>query len=197
MYLINYSNKNIHIISLVITIIIFTLLQIFSYRVRTVFFNANKEKSNSKTIEIYEEIKPMELKETKENSIDENTWQIEIPKINLIAPIHEGTSQDVMLEYVGHFEDTEFLYGNVGLAAHNRGFPINYFARIKDLEIGDKIFYKTNFGEKTYEVISMQIILDTDWSYLGDTDKNTLTLITCVANRPEKRLCIQATEVKQ
>ena len=39
-----------------------------------------------------------------------------------------------MLEYVGHFENTNLLNGNVGLAAHNRGYPINYFARLKELE---------------------------------------------------------------
>lgn len=156
-----------------------------------------KKGGNPNTMEINNQIQPKEFKETKEDSIYENIWQIEIPKINLIAPISEGTSQEVMLEYVGHFENTEFIYGNVGLAAHNRGFPINYFARIKELELGDKIMYKTIYGNKTYRVTSIQIINDIDWSYLKqDTDKNTITLITCVANRPSKRLCIQGTEAK-
>lgn len=142
-----------------------------------------------------EEIKPKEYKETKESNIDKNIWQIEIPKIDLIAPIAEGTTQEVMLEYVGHFENTEFLYGNVGLAAHNRGFPINYFSRIKELRQGDEIIYKTQYGEKRYKVVLSTIITDTDWSYLHETDKNTITLITCVENRPNNRLCIQAIEV--
>ena len=47
-------------------------------------------------------------------------WQIEIPEIHLIAPIAEGTTQEVMREYVGHFEETNLWIGNVGLAAHNR-----------------------------------------------------------------------------
>ena len=42
-----------------------------------------------------------------------------------------------MLDYVGHFENTEEWDGNVGLAAHNRGYPINYFANLKELKIGD------------------------------------------------------------
>ena len=147
------------------------------------------------TFETKEEIKPKEYKETEERSIEKHIWQIEIPKIDLIAPIAEGTSQEVMLEYVGHFENTEFLYGNVGLAAHNRGFPINYFAKLKELELGDEIIYKTPYGEKTYKIISSNIITDTDWTYLQqDTDKNTITLITCVENRPHNRLCIQGIE---
>ena len=101
-----------------------------------------------------------------------------------------------MLEYVGHFENTKFLNGNVGLAAHNRGFPINYFADLKKLQIGDEIIYKTKFGNKKYKVYLITTIKDTDWSYLEQTDKNTITLITCVENKPNKRLCVQGMEIQ-
>ena len=47
-------------------------------------------------------------------------WQVEIPKINLIAPIAQDTTQEVMEKYVGHFAKTAFWKGNIGLAAHNR-----------------------------------------------------------------------------
>lgn len=68
-----------------------------------------------------EELTEKNYKETEENAIiEEDIWQIEIPKINLLAPIAEGTSQEVMLEYVGHFENTDKWNGNIGLAAHNR-----------------------------------------------------------------------------
>ena len=100
-----------------------------------------------------------------------------------------------MLEYVGHFENTKKLYGNIGLAAHNRGFPINYFSRLKELEEGDEIMYTIQGKKKTYQVFLKTIIQDTNWSYLQDTDKNTITLITCVENRPAFRLCIQGIEV--
>ena len=50
-------------------------------------------------------------------------WQIEIPKIDLIAPIAQDTTQEVMEKYVGHFTNTAFWKGNVGLAAHNRRIP--------------------------------------------------------------------------
>lgn len=54
-------------------------------------------------------------------------WQIEIPAINLNAPIAKGTSQEVMLEYVGHFDNTNLWKGNIGLAAHNRRFSNKLF----------------------------------------------------------------------
>ncbi len=70
-----------------------------------------------KVINIEEETEKM-LEET--NNLEQELWQIEIPSINLIAPIAQGTSQEVMYKYVGHFENTAFWKGNIGLAAHNR-----------------------------------------------------------------------------
>lgn len=62
----------------------------------------------------------IENKLLEEVNLDKKLWQIEIPAINLVAPIKQGTSQEVMLKYVGHFEETSMWKGNVGLAAHNR-----------------------------------------------------------------------------
>ena len=168
-----------------------------------------------KIIEIYEHIRNQEIKmvqeeiieeivSNEENNIEEykidnekKIWQIEIPKIELIAPISEGVGQDVMIEFVGHFENTSKLVGNIGLAAHNRGYPINYFSRIKELEAGDNIIYKYNNEIKEYIVETKIVIKDTDWSYLQGTEDNRITLITCVENIPSKRLCIQAIEIKE
>lgn len=136
----------------------------------------------------------IEKKLSKDYNLEEQIWEIEIPKISLLAPIAEGTTQEVMRKYVGHFENTSFWKGNIGLAAHNRGFLINYFEKVKDLKIGDEIIYRTPEGEKIYEVNFYRIIEDTDWSYLQKTEDNRITLITCVSNKPNKRLCVQAKE---
>ena len=71
------------------------------------------------------EVKIITADEEIENMLDtyelaDDIWQIEIPIINLTAPIAEGTTQDVMREFVGHFEETSLWNGNIGLAAHNR-----------------------------------------------------------------------------
>ena len=57
------------------------------------------------------------------SGLNEKLWQVEIPNINLIAPIAQDTTQEVMKKYVGHFINTAFWKGNVGLAAHNRRIP--------------------------------------------------------------------------
>ena len=155
-----------------------------------------KETEVAESVQTKEQTEAKNKQETKAEKA-QNIWQVEIPVIDLVAPISEGTSQEVMLEYVGHFEDTSKWNGNIGLAAHNRGYPINYFARLKDLKTGNEIIYKTKQGTKKYKVNLIKTIEDTDWSYLQKSKENKITLITCVANKPNKRLCIQGIEIKE
>lgn len=88
----------------------------------------------------------MEMENAKVEVLEnfENVWELEIPKINLIGEIFEGTSSEILDKYIGHFEETGTVSGNIGLAAHNRGYEVNYFQNLKDLEIGDEIDYKLN-----------------------------------------------------
>lgn len=130
-----------------------------------------------------------------ENKVEEKeNWYIEIPAISLKAEIAEGTTKEVMDKFVGHFEETTTWIGNVGLAAHNRGYENNYFANLKKLKEGDIINYYYNGKMRKYIVSKLVIVEDTDWSYLENTEENTLTLITCVENEPSYRRCVQATE---
>ena len=130
---------------------------------------------------------------TKYKSIDRE-WRLEINSINLKAKISEGTDEKTLNKYIGHFENTKKEKGNIGLAAHNRGYKVNYFQNIKNLNAGDEIYYFYNGKKYIYKVYEKRIILDTDWSVL-ENKKNELTLITCVENRDEYRRCIKAKKV--
>ena len=99
-----------------------------------------------------------------------------------------------MDKYIGHFEETTKDIGNVGLAAHNRGYENNYFERLKKIKKGDKIIYNYKNIKREYEVVKHIIIEDTDWTNLEDTEENTITLITCVENEPTYRRCVQGVE---
>jgi len=119
-----------------------------------------------------------------------------IEKINLKATVKEGSTEDILKEYIGHMPETSKYDGNIGLAAHNRANKYSYFARINELEKGDKIVYKTKFYERTYVVTKKIVIYDTDWSYLQPTKDNRITMITCIKDKPNQRLCVQAIEEK-
>ena len=135
--------------------------------------------------------------EKEEQVADENILgTLIIEKIDLKAPVKEGSTQEILKEHIGHMPETSKYDGNVGLAAHNRGNEYSYFARINELEKGDKIIYKTKFYERTYRVTKKIVIYDTDWSYLQSTKDNRITMITCIKDKPNQRLCVQAVEEK-
>lgn len=126
---------------------------------------------------------------------DGSIGRLAIPKIGLKINVYEGETNESMSKGAGHFAYTSAWDGNVGFSGHNRGTNA-YFGKIKNLQTGDKITYTTRYGERSYKVYLKVKISVTDTSYLGWTDENILTLITCIADEPEYRLCIQAVEVK-
>lgn len=138
-------------------------------------------------------------KETKKQVMREEdigNWRIEIPILQLEAPIQEGTTQNVLAEAVGHFEESKIWEGNVALAGHNRGYQCNFFQEIKELKKGDTIIYKTPKGERKYKVVLNTIIKETNWDYIENTNDNRITLITCEKDKREYRRCIQGIETK-
>ena len=210
--MVRYTTRYVNLVSFIITLLIFiitinaritlnrinygTLISILLKRdsvlveLKSNNFNQDTEDKN---VENQNNQKTNNL-ETKE---EKNKWKIIIPEISLEAEISEGTSKEIMDKFVGHFEETTKISGNVGLAAHNRGYAVNYFANIKQLKENDKIIYQYNGEQKIYSVIENKIIKDTDWSLLENTKDNRITLITCVENEPEYRRCVQAKETKE
>lgn len=205
--MIRYTTRYVNIVSLVITIIIYIFLSYFLTNLKIFDFNlsfiSNLLKKNIIQVELNSSNINQETKEDFKiqnnypNNTKENEWKITIPILSLEAEISEGTSKDVMGKYVGHFTETSKIKGNIGLAAHNRGYEVNYFNGIKKLKEGDEIIYKYKDFEKTYLVIKNKIIKDTEWQDLKETEENQITLITCVENEPEYRRCIKAIEKKE
>lgn len=183
-----YTKKGINAISFIVTIILCLIIN-----------GAIKIYQNPKDINLKISLIKKEEQQSKEDEekIEEEqigNWYIEIPSINLKAPIAEGVEAETLNLYVGHFGETSKQLGNIGLAAHNRGYEKNYFENLKKVKEKDEIKYKNNEFEKTYIVKRNEIIKNTDWSYLEEDDENKITLITCVENEPEYRRCVQAVE---
>ena len=119
---------------------------------------------------------------------------LKIPAIDLSVKIYQGTDSRTLAKGVGHFTETSIWGGNIGLAAHNRGTN-SYFGRLHTLEAGDRITLTTKLGTRTYEVVSVAKVSETDRSSLADTRDNCLTLYTCVRNERDLRWCVRAVEV--
>lgn len=120
---------------------------------------------------------------------------ISIEKIGLEkAPIADGIENKIINNYVGHFKETAYLDGNVCLCSHNRGSKAAYFGELKNLSNGDEITYITKYETKKYEVQEIKKIEETDFSVLEQTEENKITLITCVENQKNLRLCVIGVE---
>lgn len=125
---------------------------------------------------------------------DGSLGRLKIPTLGLSVKVYEDESLESLSKGAGHFKSTSVWDGNVGLAGHNRGVA-NHFGEIHTLERGDRITYTTKLGTRTYEVYFAGKISETDFSRLGRTSENIITLITCVRNERDLRWCVQAREV--
>lgn len=183
-------NKKIFVLFIVLILIV-ALGFLFSYDKKVI----EQEKQN--TSEPVDNTEDYEQEVTEDDGFEEDLiGSLKIEKINLNGTVKEGSTSEILKDYIGHIEETAKYDGNVGLAAHNRGNQYSYFARINELEPGDEIVYTTKYGERKYVVDTKKEILETDWSNLTGTTDNRITLITCIKNKVNKRLCVQAVQEK-
>lgn len=201
--MLNYNKRNLTILSIILALIVSLLFHFIFNSIKNLKKDDEKSililKTSQLTPNIYngtEESSTYTFENISLNQYKQGNWKIIIPKINLEAPILEGTNKEILRRGVGHFETTPKWEGNICLAAHNRGYKYNYFQEIKNLEIGDVIIYQTEKGKKTYSVNRKTKIKETDLSYIENTNENFITLFTCVENLPEYRYCVQAKEIK-
>ena len=187
------SKKKKIIISICAVLSIIVIIVISSFLVNHFNNNNNKDESiiDTNTMSIT-------------NTADDNQNQeqgviayITIPSIGLDnAPVKEGTDMDTLNNYLGHFTDSAYLEGNVAIAGHNRGYEKNYFENLDKIKQDDEITYQTKYQTKKYKVSEIKTIKDKDVYVIENTPDNKITLITCVKNKGNLRLCIVGDEVK-
>ena len=115
----------------IVLVLVIVLLCLFLY---------DKNILEAEALENEENITEENLQDTQESTEDEMLGRIIIEKISLDAPIKEGSTPEILKDFVGHIEETAKYDGNIGLAAHNRGNEYSYFARINELVPGDEIY---------------------------------------------------------
>lgn len=121
--------------------------------------------------------------------------RVKIPALGVNVKVYEGTDSKTLAKGAGHFADTSIWEGNICIAGHNRGTNC-YFGEIHTLKSGDTIAFTTKAGTRTYSVVSVSKVKETDTSTLSRTVENRITLFTCVRNQSAYRWCVRAVEVK-
>ena len=83
------------------------------------------------------------LKDLKQS--DGSIGTVSISRVGLKAKVYEGATDASMAKGAGHYTGSSLYEGNIGLFGHNRGSNA-YFAKLKNVKIGDTVTYKTSFG---------------------------------------------------
>lgn len=118
---------------------------------------------------------------------------LKIPALDLSVKVYQGTDSKTLSKGAGHFTETSLWDGNVCIAAHNRGINA-YFGQLHTLEVGNTITWTTKLGARTYEVVSVSKVSETDTSGTAATADNCLTLYTCVRDQRDYRWMVRAVE---
>jgi sortase A len=102
---------------------------------------------------------------------------LRITKLNLEAPVLEGTDDLTLNRGVGHIQGTgrPGAEGNIGIAGHRDGF----FRVLKDIGPGDTIELVTASRKDVYTVDQIVLVTPKDVSVLQTRRGRSLTLVTC------------------
>src|SRR5580765_105197 len=102
---------------------------------------------------------------------------LRIAKVNLEAPVLEGTDDLTLNRGVGHIAGTgrPGQGGNIGIAGHRDGF----FRVLKDVGPGDTIEPVTASRKDVYTVDQIVLVSPSDVSVLQERPGRSLTLVTC------------------
>ena len=104
---------------------------------------------------------------------------IEIPKIDVNLPVYFGDTLEILKKGVGHSSGSYFPGegGSIIYMGHNSQ---KMFRRFSELQIGNEITVKTNYGEYKYKIYDMQLIKETEVEKLPiQKEKEILMVYTC------------------
>lgn len=116
--------------------------------------------------------------------LGESIATLSIPKINLEAPIYQGTSENILQKGIGLNSGSSIPLGGQGTHAvltGHRGLPTaKLFTDLPELVIGDKFYIETVDEKLAYEVDQILTVEPDDTDALSiDPNEDYVTLVTC------------------
>lgn len=130
------------------------------------------------------ENKKEETSQTEQLELGEGIGYIEIPSIDVLLPIYEGTDEKVLQKGVGHMEQSSYPLGGEGshsILIGHRGLPkAVLFTNLDKLEKGDCFYLHTLDEVLAYEVCDIMVVEPHDIEPLQIVEgEDYCTLVTC------------------
>jgi sortase A len=124
--------------------------------------------------------RPIAAPPVRRRPLDDSLFTIEIPRIGLVAKVHEGQSLAVLARGPGHQVGSAMPgdVGNVVIPGHRTVAP-HPFLDIEKLQQGDEIVLVADGQPFTYVVTGTAIVSPEDTSIGAPTDDPTVTLYAC------------------
>lgn len=146
------------------------------------------EKASKADPEQFPPIPEDELKEYRTKKA-KTTGILEIPSIKIKAGVIEGVSPKELAISAGRYTTSatpDQEEGNLVIAAHVSG-PVPVFENLKDVKVGDKVFFHYKGNTYTY-VIKDKFVAEPDQTEILNSTpgKKTITLFTCT-NKGKQR----------
>jgi sortase A len=123
--------------------------------------------------------------------------RIQIPAINIDAPVVQGDGWEQMKKGVGQHIGTADpgQSGNLVLSAHNDVFG-ELFRDLDKLKEGDQVVVYTAVRAYTYVITGTQIVDPTRVDVMAATKNSTLTLISCYPYRVDNKRIVVTAELQ-
>jgi sortase A len=124
--------------------------------------------------------------------------RLDIPRLNISAPVEAGEDASVLDFAVGYLPDTPLPWkpGNSAFAAHRD----RLFRPLERIRVGDDIRLSTIHGDFQYKVTRSLVVNPKDLWVLDPSPDADLTLITCFpfeyVGRAPKRFIVQARKIE-
>ncbi|WP_153730489.1 class D sortase [Sporosarcina obsidiansis] len=165
------------------------------------FSTMKAEASIATHSEIYSEMKNSSPNTKTKSRMERIEGILEIPQIDLEAPVLLGADETTLAEGLGAIEnmdDPGRMDGSYAIAGHQSYLFGQYFNRLHEMVVGQEFTFDTLEGIQQYRVFDIQVVKPEQVEIL-DRQKGIalMSLITCYPERSNKyRLVVQAKRIK-
>lgn len=117
---------------------------------------------------------------------------VEIPELDIKAPVLEGVENNVLRQAAGHFENTgDVGKGNYCIAGHSSVIYKEFFNNLKNVQTGMEIqLYDKSKNCCTYIVTDLFIVNPDETWILNDFEDVRVTIVTCTDDGTQRQVVV-------
>jgi|LGVE01.1.fsa_nt_gb sortase A len=147
---------------------------------------------NEKDVFDFDSIEELSFNTGREIDLDKIMGEIMIPSVTVHLPILYGTTNENLSVGVGTMKKDQIMgQGNYALAAHNSRNSSLFFAPIRNMKNGDKIYITDKNIIYVYEMIGAEVVEPERLDVVDDQPgEKIITLVSCYSSDGSDRIIV-------